>query len=56
MLGYCFNLNGEIIMTIQSLLLLLPAIQVGIVVTAIAYIGYHLVSCTIARLTGKKCL
>ncbi len=41
-------------MTIQSLLLLLPAIQVGIVATAIVYVGYQLVSYTIARLTGKK--
>lgn len=43
-------------MTIQSLLLLLPAIQVGVVVTAIVYVGYQLLSYTFARLTGKKCL
>ncbi|GEM_PF-4523147 len=41
-------------MIIQNILLLLPAIQVGIVVAAITYVGYQLVSYTIARLTGKK--
>ncbi len=42
-------------MTIQSILLLLPAIQVGIVAAAVMYVGYHLVSYTIGRLMGKKC-
>jgi len=42
-------------MTIQSILLLIPAIQVGIVLAAIGFVGYHMISCAVARLSGNKC-
>ncbi|VAX10246.1 hypothetical protein MNBD_GAMMA26-2603 [hydrothermal vent metagenome] len=41
-------------MIIQSILLLIPAIQVGIVFTAMAVVGYLMVSHAVTRLFGKK--
>ncbi len=41
-------------MIIQSILFLIPAIQVGIVLTAIAVVGYLMVSSAATRLFGKK--
>ena len=42
-------------MAIQTILYLVPAIQVGIVLAAIAFVGYQLIFCAINRLFGKKC-
>jgi len=42
-------------MTIQTILYLVPTIQVGIVVAAIAFVGYQLISCAVSRLLGKNC-
>ena len=41
-------------MTIQTILYLVPTIQVGIVVAAIAFVGYQLISSAVSRLIGNK--
>ncbi len=40
----------------QSILLLVPVVAVGITVAAAVAAGYVMISCSIARLKGGQCL
>jgi hypothetical protein len=39
----------------QSVMTLVPAITVMAVASAVIYIGFLAVSCTVARMQGKEC-